>query len=157
MEQNTAEKIFALAYLLQFGLCDEKELDDFINECFNKAPENDLYLELEWNSGDLEKVFTAVDNYFCENGGNYDIFAVELFKGIRRAYYKTEDILLFDRQLFNLWEAVGGYYDHELNEILYKAIDHSEETAEDILKLSENYEKAIKEGERFLKGKNLWK
>lgn len=102
------EKLLAYAILFREGVIDEKEYQSVLDEMFQENPEEELLVELEWET-DIKNAMCLIRNHF--DGKDYDTFVFgTFFLGRLKKLYedKNMDIHEFGVRMFHIWEALPG-------------------------------------------------
>ena len=101
------EILLSYAILLEVGLISDTEYKEYLNELFLQHSDNDLLLELEWESFDREQTVKIILNHCFENGFNYYIFGCFLFSKLEETYYRNDmDIRCFSSKAYSIWRLL---------------------------------------------------
>jgi hypothetical protein len=101
------EKLLSCASLLRVGLMLDYEYIDILDAMFIKTPDNELLLDLEFVSSDINKTISIIQFYCGEHNVDYAIFGRYLIEGLKKAYscYST-DIEGFAAKVYELWNII---------------------------------------------------
>jgi hypothetical protein len=80
------EFLMSCATLLSVGLMSHKEYSEILDALFIKAPEDDLLLDLEYASADINKTISIIRCHNADYAIDYCIFGIRLMEGLKRAY-----------------------------------------------------------------------
>ncbi|NFS12535.1 hypothetical protein FDE77_15025 [Clostridium botulinum] len=69
-----AEILLLYSILLYVGLMSDAEYKEYLDALFLKNPDNDLLLELEWKTSDIEGTIKIIFYYCLENNVDYGVF-----------------------------------------------------------------------------------
>lgn len=101
------EILLSYAILLYVGLVSGAEYKENLNAYFLKHPDNDLLLELEWRTLDIEGTIKIISDYCLENSVDYDIFGSFLINKLEEIYYQDNiDIQFFGSKMYSIWKVL---------------------------------------------------
>ncbi|WP_143317738.1 hypothetical protein [Clostridium sp. HBUAS56017] len=101
------EVLLSYAILLHLELVSDAEYNEYLDELFLKHPDNDLLLELEWGTLDMEGTIKIIFNYCLDNNVDYDTFGCFLLSRLEEIYYKDAmDIRIFGSKMYSLWRVL---------------------------------------------------
>lgn len=102
-----AEILLSYAILLYVELMADVEYKEYLDALFLKNPDNDLLLELEWRTSDIEGTIKIIFDYCLENNVDYDIFGCFLISKLEELYYKDDmDIQSFGSKMYSIWRVL---------------------------------------------------
>ena len=77
------------------------------NAHFLKHPDNDLLLELEMKTLDIQGTIKNIFDYCLENNVDYDTFGRFLIIKLEEIYYKDDmDIRFFGSKMYSIWRVL---------------------------------------------------
>jgi hypothetical protein len=101
------EKLLSCASLLRVGLMSDREYNEILDTLFIKMPENDLLLELEFVSSDMNKTISIILYYCGEHNVDYTVFGLFLMEGLKKTYLNLSmDIETFAAKAYELWKTI---------------------------------------------------
>ena len=102
------EKLLASAILFSEKIISEETYQNILHEMFLQMSDEELLLELEWNT-DIKKSVGIIREYF--SGRQYDeaVFGRFFLQKIKEKYWSNDmDIHDFGVRMYNIWEALPG-------------------------------------------------
>ena len=85
----------------------DEEYKEYIDSLFLKDPDNDLLLELEWRSSDIEGTIKIIFNYCLENKIDYNTFGCFLLSKLEEIYEQDDmDIQFFGAIMYSIWRML---------------------------------------------------
>lgn len=106
------EKLLVCAILLYEKLITESEYKTILDALFIESPEDELLLELEWNS-DITNAMVIIRMYFSEEKFDYFIFGKFFVKKLQEIYNNSDmDINEFGNKMYGVWKSMPGYLQH---------------------------------------------
>ena len=106
------EELYAELLLWYVGFHDENRYNNLLDEKFLNNPDNDLYLDLESYSFDLEKNMERFKLYWNYECGHLDpdLFGARLFAGLKVIYDANSfEISTFGNLCCRLWHLLPNY------------------------------------------------
>ena len=101
------EKLLSYAILLYVGLVSDAEYKENLDTHFLKNPDNDLLLELEWRTLDIQGAIKIIFDYCLENNVDYDTFGCFLLSKLEGIYYQDNmDIQSFGSKMYSIWRVL---------------------------------------------------
>lgn len=101
------ERLFTYAILLEVGLLTSEEYNNYLDSLFIKSPNNDLLLELEWESSNTRKTIVIIRNHCEMNTIEYKVFGQILLKNLKRIYFQGEIKLhTFSTKIYKVWKEL---------------------------------------------------
>ena len=98
------EILLSYAILLYVGLMTDAEYKENLNAHFLKHPDNDLLLELEMKTLDIQGTIKIIFDYCLKNNVDYDTFGRFLIIKLEEIYYKDNmDIRFFGSKMYSIW------------------------------------------------------
>ena len=101
------EELLVYALLLYEGLAYEDEYLRRLDELFLAHPENEDFLNLEWETN-IEKAIIYIRTHVDYNILNIELFGSILMEKIKVYYEKRPDIKSFADKMYSLWESLPG-------------------------------------------------
>ncbi|EES50203.1 hypothetical protein NE172_14735 [Clostridium botulinum] len=102
-----AEILLLYSILLYVGLMSDAEYKEYLDALFLKNPDNDLLLELEWKTSDIEGTIKIIFYYCLENNVDYGVFGYFLISKLEELYYQDDmDIQSFGSKLYSIWRVL---------------------------------------------------
>lgn len=99
------ERLLSCATLLGVGLISDSKYNEILDTLFIKMPENDLLLELEFASSDMNKAISIILLYCGEHNVDYSVFGFFLMEGLKKAY-SDFSIETFAAKAYELWNTL---------------------------------------------------
>ena len=97
-------ELLVYALLLDVGLVSCSEYSEYLDALFIKMPDNDLLLELEWCSSDMQKTVSTIRYNCYEYDVDYDAFGRFLFLKLEEIYRQNKmDIKNFGEKTYKIW------------------------------------------------------
>lgn len=85
----------------------EKEYNNILDTLFIKTPEDDLILDLEFVSSDMNTTISIIRLYCEEHNIDYTVFGQFLMEGLRKVYSRySSDISGFAAKVYELWRVI---------------------------------------------------
>jgi len=101
------ETLLVYTILLELNLTTIFEYKDHLDELFFNNSDDDLLLELEWSTTDLDKSKMLIDDYFINHDINYDMFGSCLMEKLKPIYISYDtDIKLFEKKMLEVWGKI---------------------------------------------------
>lgn len=101
------EILLSYAILLYVGLVSDAEYKEQLDALFLKHPDNDLLLELEWRTLDIEGTIKNIFNYCLENDIDYNTFGCFFISKLEKNYYQDDiDIQSFASKMYSIWNVL---------------------------------------------------
>ena len=103
------ELLFACTILLGSGSISETEYGKVLDSVFLKNPEQDILLELEWNSSDVKRSIAIIRAYCMEHEKELKdtILGCFLFDRLKSRYLDPNiDLRTFCGELYQVWELL---------------------------------------------------
>ena len=99
------ETLLVYAYLIDSDSINKSEYEEDLNEIYEKTPNNDLLLELEWCTNDLQKSKEIIFDYYFNNREiDYNVFGCFLMKKLKNLLsQKDMCIEEFCSRIYNIW------------------------------------------------------
>ena len=101
------EKLLSYAILLYVGLMSDAEYKENLDAHFLKHPDNDLLLELECKTLDIQGTIKIIFDYCLENNVDFDAFGCFMISKLEEIYYQDDmDIWLFGLKMYSIWKVL---------------------------------------------------
>jgi len=103
------EELMAYAYLYREGLMSGEEWREKLDQLFLENPEDDLLLELEWESRSVKETTARVWSYWGAHASEFsaDTFGRILMSCLKKLYQQEGmDIRYFAGRMYDLWEGL---------------------------------------------------
>ena len=101
------EILLSYAILLYVKLISDEEYKKNLDAQFLDNPENDLLLELELKTLDIQATIKTIFDYCLENNIDFDTFGCFLISKLEEIYYKDDmDIQLFGSKMYSIWRVL---------------------------------------------------
>ncbi len=101
------EILLLYAILLYVGLVSDEEYKEYLHVLFLKYSDNDLLLELELRTSDIEGTIKIIFDYCLENDVDYDTFGCFLLSKLEEIYYQDDmDIRFFGSKMYSIWRVL---------------------------------------------------
>ncbi|MGH4124225.1 MAG: hypothetical protein ACREV6_14965 [Clostridium sp.] len=96
------------------GLVSDEEYKEYLDALFLKHSDNDLLLELELRTSDIEGTIKIIFNYCLENDVDYDTFGCFLISKLEEIYYQDDmDIRFFGSKMYSIWRVLPSDIEHK--------------------------------------------
>jgi len=106
-ENLMIEKLLSCSILLSVGLMPHKDYTDTLDALFMEMPENNLLLDLEFNTSDIDKTISEIKIYSAEHDIDFAVFGKFLIKGLKKAYFDSvTDIKGFAYKIYAIWNML---------------------------------------------------
>lgn len=103
------ENLLVYATLLEAGFSVRKNYRDYLDTMFSILPDNDLLLELQWCTADIQKTISTIREYYASHCINYDVFGRELFSKLEKIYEQDDmDIQTFGEKTYRIWQQLSS-------------------------------------------------
>ncbi|WP_315110071.1 hypothetical protein [Clostridium intestinale] len=101
------EILLSYAILLNVRLMSDEEYKKNLDVQFLDHPDNDLLLELELKTLDIQASIKTIFDYCLENNVDFDTFGCFLISKLEEIYYKDDmDIELFVSKMYSIWRVL---------------------------------------------------
>lgn len=101
------EILLSYAILLYVRLMSDEEYKKNLDAQFLDHPDNDLLLELELKTLDIQATIKTIFDYCLENNVDFDTFGCFLISKLEEIYYKDDmDIQLFGSKMYSIWRVL---------------------------------------------------
>lgn len=101
------EILLLCSVLLKVGLMSHKAYTDTLDALFLEMPENDLLLDLEFITSDIDKTISEINIYCSEHDINFAVFGQFLMKDLKKAYFESGmDIIDFADKVYSIWKLL---------------------------------------------------
>lgn len=101
------EILLSYAILLYVGSASDVEYKESLDAHFLKHPDNDLLLEFEWRTSEIEGAIKIIFDYCLENNVDYDTFGCFLIGKLEEIYYQNHmNIQYFGSKMYSIWSVL---------------------------------------------------
>ena len=101
------EILLSCSTLLSVGLMPHKDYTDTLDALFLEMPENNLLLDLEFITSDIDKTIAEINIYCAEHDIDFAAFGQFLMKGLKKAYSDSgTDIKDFADKVYAIWNML---------------------------------------------------